>query len=67
MTILSTECYNTTINQNIMTKKTWSKIDKKGHEEEWSFEETPEVLAAIKALAQVKRQDDTLGYDTSGK
>ncbi len=50
-----------------MAKKTWSKIDKKGHEEEWSFEETPEVLAAIKALAQVKRQDDTLGYDTSGK
>ena len=50
-----------------MTRKTWTKIDKKGHEEEWSFEETPEVIAAIKALAQLKRQDDALGYDTSGK
>ena len=50
-----------------MTKKTWNKIDKKGHEEEWSIEETPEVLAAIKALAQTKRQDDNLNYDTSGK
>ncbi len=50
-----------------MTKKSWTKIGKKGHEEEWSFEETPEVLAAIKALAQVKRQDDNLNYDTSGK
>ena len=67
LTILSTKCYNTIINQNIMTKKTWSKIDKKGHEEEWSIDETPEVLAAIKALAQLKRQDDGLNYDTSGK
>ena len=67
MTILSTECYNTIINQNIMTKKTWSKIDKKGHEEEWSIDETPEVLAALKALAELKRQDDGLNYDTSGK
>jgi len=50
-----------------MTRKTWTKIDKKGHEEEWSWEETPEVLAALKELAQLKRQDDVLGYDTSGK
>ena len=50
-----------------MTRKTWTKIDKKGHEEEWSWEETPEVLAALKELARIKLQDDTLGYDTSGK
>ena len=67
LTILSTKCYNTIINRIIMTRKTWTKIDKKGHEEEWSIEETPEVLAAIKALAQTKRQDDNLNYDTSGK
>ena len=35
-----------------MTKKTWTKIDKKGHTEEWSIEESPEVIAAIKALVQ---------------
>ena len=50
-----------------MTKKTWTKIDKKGHEEEWSWEETPEVVAALKELARLKTQDDTFGYDTSGK
>ena len=33
-----------------MTTRTFKKIDKKGHEEEWSWEETPEVIAAIKAL-----------------
>ncbi len=30
-----------------MTTKTWKKIDKKGREEEWSWEETPELLAAL--------------------
>ena len=31
-----------------MGTKTFKKIDKKGHEEEWSWEETPEVVAAIR-------------------
>jgi len=50
-----------------MTKKTWTKIDKKGHEEEWSWEETPEVVAALREVARLKAQDDQLNYDTSGK
>ena len=56
-----------TITIIIMTKKTWTKIDKKGHEEEWSWEETPELLVALKELALLKAQDDLLNYDTSGK
>ena len=33
-----------------MTTKQFKKIDKKGHEEIWEWEETPEVVAAIAAL-----------------
>ena len=33
-----------------MGTKTFKKIDKKGHEEEWSWEETPEVVAALEEL-----------------
>ena len=33
-----------------MTVKTYKKIDKKGREEEWSWEETPELLAALEKL-----------------
>ena len=33
-----------------MTKKSFKKIDKKGHEETWEWEETPEVVAALKQL-----------------
>ena len=33
-----------------MAIKTFKKIDKKGHEEIWEWEETPEVVAAIAAL-----------------
>jgi hypothetical protein len=36
--------------KGIMTKKTFKKIDKKGHEETWEWEETPEVVAALKKL-----------------
>ena len=50
-----------------MTKRTWTKIDKKGHTEEWSWNETPEVLAALKEVARLKAQDDAFNYDTSGK
>ena len=33
-----------------MTKKTRSKKDGKGREEEWSWEETPEAAAALRKL-----------------
>ena len=33
-----------------MIAKQFKKIDKKGHEEIWEWEETPEVVAAIAAL-----------------
>ena len=31
-------------------KKTFLKIDSKGREETWEWEETPEVVAAVKQL-----------------
>ncbi len=52
---------------------TFKKTDKKGREEEWSWDETPETTAAIKQLHEgirlrkLKEQDDALGYDTGGK
>ena len=33
-----------------MTVKTYKKIDKKGREETWEWEETPELLAALEKL-----------------
>ncbi len=33
-----------------MATRTHTKIDSKGREEEWSWEETPEVVAAVKQL-----------------
>ena len=33
-----------------MTLRTHKKVDSKGREEEWSWEETPEVVAAVKQL-----------------
>ena len=32
-----------------MTTRTFKKTDKKGRDEEWSWEETPETLAALAA------------------
>ncbi len=41
-----------------MTTKTWSKTDKKGREEEWSWEETPAVKKALADYwAQVKARE----------
>ena len=31
-------------------KKSWTKIDKKGREEVWEWEETPEVRKALEKL-----------------
>ena len=33
-----------------MALRTYTKTDSKGREEEWSWEETPEVVAAVKQL-----------------
>ena len=33
-----------------MALKTFKKTDSKGREEEWTWEETPEVVAAVKQL-----------------
>ena len=33
-----------------MTLKTYVKTDKKGREEEWSWQETPELLEALAVL-----------------
>lgn len=33
-----------------MATRTFTKTDSKGREEEWSWEETPEVVAAVKQL-----------------
>ncbi len=33
-----------------MTKKELKRIDKRGREEIWEWEETPEVIAALKKL-----------------
>jgi len=35
-----------------MTLKQFKKIDTKGHEEIWEWEETPETVAALKKLHQ---------------
>ena len=35
-----------------MTTKTFTKKDKKGREETWEWEETPELLAAIEQLSK---------------
>ena len=41
-----------------MATKTWTKTDKKGREEEWSWEETPAVTKALKEYwAQAKANE----------
>ena len=35
-----------------MTTKTFTKKDKKGREETWEWEETPELLAALEQLSK---------------
>ena len=38
-----------------MTKKSFSKTDKKGREETWEWEEPPEVVAALEKLRATER------------
>ena len=37
-------------------KKTFKKIDKKGHEEIWEWDETPEVTKAVARLHETIRE-----------
>ena len=39
-------------------KKSWTKIDKKGREETWEWEETPELRAFIKSQATKRLHED---------
>ena len=43
-----------------MTKKSKKKTDKKGREEIWEWEETPEVTAAVARLHEtIRRNNET--------
>ena len=39
-------------------KKSWTKIDKKGREETWEWEETPELRAYINSRATKRLHED---------
>lgn len=41
-----------------MVLRTFKKIDKKGREETWEWEETPEVTEALKRLHQDMREQN---------
>ena len=45
-----------------MTTKTFTKKDKKGREETWVWEETPEVLAAIEQLQKSSEAVKAVSY-----
>jgi len=43
-----------------MTKKSLTKTDSKGREETWEWEETPELIAALKKLHEtIRRNNET--------
>ena len=48
-----------------MTTKTFTKKDKKGREETWEWEETPELLAALEQLSKSSQvvKDIESGYN----
>ncbi len=43
-----------------MTQKTFTKTDKKGREETWEWEETPELLAALEQLRKSSQVVESL-------
>ena len=45
-----------------MTLKQFKKIDKKGREETWEWEETPELLAALEQLEKSSQVVKDIGY-----
>ena len=46
------------LNPNRTEKKSWTKIDKKGREETWEWEETPELREYIKSQATKRLHED---------
>tara|TARA_B100001250_G_scaffold403955_1_gene419180 strand:+ start:456 stop:626 length:171 start_codon:yes stop_codon:yes gene_type:complete len=46
------------LNPERTEKKSWTKIDKKGREETWEWEETPELRAYIQAQATNQLHND---------
>ena len=43
-----------------MATRTYTKTDSKGREETWEWEETPEVIAALKKLHEtIRRNNET--------
>ena len=46
------------LNPERTEKKSWTKIDKKGREETWEWEETPELRAYIKSQATKRLHED---------
>ncbi len=44
-----------------MTTRTFKKIDKKGREETWEWEETPELLAALEQLEKSSQAVKDIG------
>ena len=50
-----------------MGTKTFTKIDKKGHEEIWTWDETPELLKFRQQQERMRVQDAALNYDTESK
>ncbi len=46
------------LNPSRTEKKSWTKKDKKGREETWEWEETPELRAYIKAQATKRLHED---------
>ena len=48
-----------------MTTKSFTKKDKKGREETWEWEETPELLAALEQLSKSTQvaKNSTSGYN----
>ena len=50
-----------------MTTKTFTKVDKKGHSSEWSWDETPELLKFRQEQERLRVQDASLNYDTESK
>ena len=46
------------LNPDRTEKKSWTKIDKKGREETWEWEETPELRAYINSQATKRLHED---------
>ena len=44
-----------------MTTKTYKKIDNKGHEEVWEWEETPELVSAVNELKKAIEEGTKAG------